>query len=276
MSSRSIESLDAFALAVIVSTVVGCGTDDGKVAGPSSTWTAGPTSTGAGGAGRTGGSSGGASGAATGGATSGGGAGTTAGSGAAGGAAGSSAGSAGATAGAGGSASGSGGGSAGGAGTGAGGSGSGGPVPPHKDCLVVKVTTATNNGTYAPRNVGVVWITNGSGTFVKTLELWAKEREFELDTWARDTLNAGATGNTVDAITSATALVHIAHTSSWNCADFNGRAVPDGPYQVHFEMTESNDPGVTDVVTFVKGPARATIAPPDTPTFKARQLVFSP
>jgi hypothetical protein len=141
---------------------------------------------------------------------------------------------------------------------------------------VVKVTTATNNGTYAPRNVGVVWITNGSGTFVKTLELWAKEREFELDTWARDTLNAGATANTVDAITSASVLTHIAHTSSWNCADFNERAVPDGSYQVHFEMTESNDPGVTEVVTFVKGPARATIAPPDTPIFKARQLVFSP
>jgi hypothetical protein len=150
------------------------------------------------------------------------------------------------------------------------------PVPPKADCLTVTVTTATTNGRYAPNNVGVIWITNDKGDFIKTLTLWAADRKFELNAWAVSGNNAGVPGNTVDAITGATALAYSPHTGSWNCADFNEKAVPDGDYRVHFEMTEANAYGPTDSVTFVKSHVPSTVTPPDAPSFKARRLVFSP
>jgi hypothetical protein len=140
----------------------------------------------------------------------------------------------------------------------------------------VSVLTVETGGKYAPDNIGAIWIADGGGTFVKSLAVWAKKRISHLTAWTDATTQAGLDGNTVDAVTSATLSSHRTHQVSWNCTDTNEKVVPDGPYSVHFEVTDKNSSGPTASVPFTKGTKPITLSPPDEPNFKEIQLVFMP
>jgi hypothetical protein len=141
--------------------------------------------------------------------------------------------------------------------------------------LQVSVTTVTNNGRYSPRNVGAIWIAAASGGFVKTLAKWGTVRSTNLTAWTSATWTAGLFGNTVDAVTGATASTHQTHMATWNCADTKETIVPDGPYSVHFEMTDQNSTGPSTSVSFTKGPTPFSLSAPDMPNFKGITLVLT-
>jgi hypothetical protein len=142
--------------------------------------------------------------------------------------------------------------------------------------LSVTVTTTTNNGFFSPRNVGAIWVAQGSGAFVKTLAVWAKARINDLNLWDNATSAAGLHRNTVDAITGATLSMHQTHNAKWNCKDTGEAAVPDGPYRVYFEMTDDNGSGPNTFVDFPKGSRALRLSAPDTAHFKSIELVFVP
>lgn len=141
---------------------------------------------------------------------------------------------------------------------------------PMDPALTVDFTTKPFGGQYSPRNVGAVWIEDGSGAFVKTLELWAKKRSKYLVKW-----KAASAGNTVDAVTGATRSSHGPHTDHWNGTDVNGNVVPDGPYHLYVEFTEQNGAGKWTVMDFEKGATPVDLTPPDEANFVAKHLTFS-
>jgi hypothetical protein len=150
----------------------------------------------------------------------------------------------------------------------------GGPGGPCS--LAVTVTTVTDNGNYSPENVGAIWIANGSGTFVKTLEVWAKARISHLNLWNSATTAAGLSRNTVDAITGASLSSYRTHMDSWNCTDTTRAVVPDGAYRVYFETADSNSGGPNGYVDFTKSSSQLNLSPPNQSYFTGIKLVFTP
>jgi hypothetical protein len=142
---------------------------------------------------------------------------------------------------------------------------------PAQTCtLTFQVTTVTFNGSYSPRNVGAIWVSDGAGRFVKSLTVWAQRRIRYLSTW-----EGASMGNTVDAVTSATAGSHGTRTGKWNCTGVDEKPVPDGSYRINVEFTERNSLGrVMTPLAFTKGSA-ANLMPPDQANFKAIHLQVS-
>ena len=151
-----------------------------------------------------------------------------------------------------------------------------GRIPAAMCVLKVTVTTRTLNRSYAPRNVGAIWIADQTGKFVKSLNVWGNRRLAELDRWVAATRAAAVPNNRVDAVTAATMANHGTRTGTWNCTDVNRAAVPDGSYQVCFEMNETNNASEYECVAFNKLAAPQTVAPPDAPAFRARMIEYSP
>lgn len=149
---------------------------------------------------------------------------------------------------------------------GGGNGGSGGPAS-GVSALTFSVLTTSQGGKYSPRNVGAIWITDGSGAFVKTLEVWAEKRMQYLTTFDAETGR-----NVVDAVTSATKSSHGMHTVSWDMKDLSGQVVPDGAYKVVLEATEKNGFGETTTVSFTKGAQAIATAPPDAGHFTEMAL----
>jgi len=140
----------------------------------------------------------------------------------------------------------------------------------------VEVTTVSYGGNYADKNVGVIWVANSSGQFVKTLKLWAKKRKQHLTQWS------DASGeNDVDAVTSATLRSHESHVATWNCTDVSGAVVPDGTYRIMIEFTEDNSassgkpPSQKTKIEFAKNGSSQTVSPPDESYFKSMKVVYS-
>ncbi len=142
--------------------------------------------------------------------------------------------------------------------------------------LSVSVTTAALAGNYAPRNVGAIWVSDGSGRFVKSLYVWGNRRLSHLNRWISDTTAAGLPSNRVDAITSATLSSFGVRTAQWNCTDVSRTPVPAGSYQVCFEITSSNAAGPSDCVPFNAGKGAFHDQPPDTAEFQGRVLQMAP
>jgi hypothetical protein len=143
--------------------------------------------------------------------------------------------------------------------------------------LSFSVTTAATGLDYSPRNIGAVWIADGGGKFVKSLEVWASRRITHLEHWNAATAAAGRARDTVDAITAATAPKHATHTSKWDCTTAAGAAAARGPYQLCMEMNESNDPPVAyQCVKFDNAGLAFTLRPADTAYFKARVIAYAP
>jgi hypothetical protein len=120
--------------------------------------------------------------------------------------------------------------------------------------MAATVTTTTYNGQYAPRHVLAIWVANSSGTFVKSLMVYAAARKSDLTYW----LSATLTGNTTDATTGATLSSHGARNVSWNGKNTSGTVVTDGSYKLCVEYTESNGTGKLATFPFTKGPSVAT------------------
>jgi hypothetical protein len=150
-----------------------------------------------------------------------------------------------------------------------------GPGPVAPCSLAVTVTTVSDHGNYSPDNVGAIWIATSSGTFVKTLKVWASIRISHLNAWNSATQSAGF-NRTVDAVTGATLSSYQTHMVSWNCTDITRNVVPDGAYRVYFETADSDRAGPNSFVAFTKGPTAQTVASPDATYFKGIKLVFTP
>jgi hypothetical protein len=142
--------------------------------------------------------------------------------------------------------------------------------------LNTTVTTMTRNQNYAPRNIGAIWIGGADGTFIKSLNVWAANRRSHLNRWIQVTGAAGLAQNRVDAVTSATKSSDGTRLGSWDCTNTAHQLVPDGAYQVCFELNEGNGTSRFNCVSFNKGPVAVELRPPDSPGFLARVIAFSP
>lgn len=142
--------------------------------------------------------------------------------------------------------------------------------------LTVSVTTTSTGGKYAPRNIGSIWISDGTGRFVKSLYVWAGQRAKYLRKWNEVTSSAGLPANRVDAISSATLGSHGTRSAMWKCTDTMGMRVPDGSYQVCFELTDFDGQGPSDCVAFQKSSTPFSVTPMDAASFTKRRLDFTP
>ncbi len=122
--------------------------------------------------------------------------------------------------------------------------------------LTFTATTINQFGERQPKNIMAIWITNASGTFVKTLKKMAGQREQYLYQW-----KANSASNTTDAITGATLLTHQTHTVNWNCKNISQTVVPDGDYKVWIEFTDGNYQGVYTSFTWTKSASSQNLTP---------------
>ncbi len=137
------------------------------------------------------------------------------------------------------------------------------------------VKTATYNGGYAPRNAGVIWITNSQNQFVKTIKVWAQPYRYTLVRWIA---NSGS--NTTAAITGASLNTHQLHTVTWNAKDYQGNTVPDGDYTFNVEFTEHNatssNMGKYKTLSFAKGSTPINETYPNETYFRNLSLIWQP
>jgi len=118
--------------------------------------------------------------------------------------------------------------------------------------FIFQATTVAANGRYAPQNVGAIWIEDGSGRFVKTLDAWSYLRLSAAVAWWRS-----SAGNDADAVTGATRRYHGPIQASWGCTDASGRVVPNGPYRVCMTFAEDASAALPDA-----GPPAAYLCVP--------------
>lgn len=141
--------------------------------------------------------------------------------------------------------------------------------------LNFSVRTVTYGGRYAPRNSGVIWITNAANQFVKTIKVWAQPYRYTLIRW-----NASSGGNTTGAITGASLNNHQLHNVTWNWTNSQGVQVPDGEYKVNVEFTEHNatssNMGKFKQITFTKGANPVTLTIPNETYFQNMSLIWTP
>ena len=137
---------------------------------------------------------------------------------------------------------------------------------------------------YNPKNVMAIWVTDSSGTFVKTLKRQASERIEYLVKWV-----ANSNEDVTDAVTGATISSHETHNVSWDCTDTSGSLVADGTYRVRVEFTTQNGQGPytpTNYIQFTKGTSPVTLNPANynyttspytgSPEFIDMQLIYTP
>jgi hypothetical protein len=134
--------------------------------------------------------------------------------------------------------------------------------------MTFDVLTHSLGGKYSPRNVGAIWIESSSGSFVKTLAVWAATRQRYLTKYSAETAS-----NKVDAVTSATLGSHVTHHVTWNMTDSSRNPVPDGAYKVIVEVADQDSTGQFATAPFNKG-SPATIAVPDTQYFTAMKITL--
>jgi len=141
--------------------------------------------------------------------------------------------------------------------------------------LDFSVRTVTYYGQYAPRNAGVIWITNAQNQFVKTIKLWASQYSYTLVRWM-----ASSGGNTTGAVTGASLNNHQLHNVTWNGRNHQNIEVPDGEYKINVEFTEHNataaNLGKYLQISFVKGPDPLNETYPNQTYFQNLSLVWTP
>jgi len=132
-----------------------------------------------------------------------------------------------------------------------------------------QVTTTSPGGNFSPKNIGAIWVEDASGSFVKTLKLWADRRKQYLYIW-----NDQSGGNTVDGVTGATYSGHGTRTASWDFTDIAGDTVPVGDYTLIMEMTDQHSQGPQYSISFPFMGATETITPPEQSNFHNMQLTY--
>jgi hypothetical protein len=141
-------------------------------------------------------------------------------------------------------------------------------------CTFTVTTTRDTGAEFDPKHVLAIWVTNSSGTFVKTLKKMAASRESHLNTWV-----ATSGKNVVDAVTGATLTAHTTHTVTWNCRNVSGAIVPDGEYRMRVEFTSENAQGPITPATYIKftkGPAAFNATYPNVTNFTSMSLTYTP
>ena len=124
--------------------------------------------------------------------------------------------------------------------------------------VTVDYTTTAHGGNYAPRNVVVAWVEDGTGAFVKTIGRWAATRKSHLVAWT-----AKAGGADADAVSGATRQDHTQTVkATWDLKNKAGNEVPDGTYTIRMELADSNSSLATQndqgTYTLVKGATAST------------------
>jgi flagellar hook assembly protein FlgD len=136
--------------------------------------------------------------------------------------------------------------------------------------LLFTVKTVTYSGTYSPKHVLAIWITNSSNAFVRSLKVMAATYKSKLYTW-----NSQSGGNVTNAITGASMTSHQTHTVAWNGKNSSGSLVADGNYKVWVEFNETNVSGNPSTsVAFTKGSANQHLTPSNTSYFQNEDLQF--
>jgi len=129
-----------------------------------------------------------------------------------------------------------------------------------------------------------IWVTTGTGQFVKTLKRRARTRERYLHKWIAD-----SNKDVTDAVTGATINSHQTHNVTWDCRDTSRTLVADGTYRVRVEFTTRNGQGpytASSHIQFTKGASPVTLNPADynytsspytgSKEFVNMQLVYTP
>ena len=137
--------------------------------------------------------------------------------------------------------------------------------------LSVSTLTSTAGGSYSPKNVVAIWLENNSGTFVKSLLVFADTRKNDLTNWT--TISSG---NTTDAIIGATQTSYASRTCSWNGTNVSGTVVDDGIYRLCMELTDNNGTGNFHYFTFTKGKTADTQTPANVTSFSNISIVWTP
>jgi hypothetical protein len=127
--------------------------------------------------------------------------------------------------------------------------------------LAVTYRTQTLRGRFAPKNCSAVWIETLDGRYVATIEVSAALRRPGL-VYYQDHVCTAKLGP--DVTTSATKANHEKpHMAEWTGVDFEKRPMPDGPYRLFIEVTETDkEPGELSTFDFEKGPAPFAIDAP--------------
>lgn len=109
--------------------------------------------------------------------------------------------------------------------------------------LHVSVTTSSygtgnhDDDDYAPNNVGAIWITTASGSFVRTIAVWGPTYWEFATNWVQQ-----AKGSRVDVMTAATRKNHDKPVeASWDCRDKSLQLVAAGSYYLNAEFAETEE-----------------------------------
>lgn len=149
--------------------------------------------------------------------------------------------------------------------------GNSGTAPTNTTGLIVSAVTTTAGGNYAPRNVVAIWVENNSGTFIKSLTIYAAERTGYLTKW-----QTASNGSTTDARTGATQSNFGTVYGTWNGTDTKGAIVADGTYKVCMELTDKNSTGNFSSFTFIKGATTSIQTPANTSSFSSVTVKWMP
>jgi hypothetical protein len=133
--------------------------------------------------------------------------------------------------------------------------------------LEFHVTTQPIGGRYQPKNIGAIWVTDDSGKFVKSLEVWARTRKRWLTKY-----NAAHGTGAADVTASATMTSHKEHMSTWDLKDAMGATVAPGKYKVFAEIADADATGKSVSVDFDTTAGPSSTNPPDSTGFTKMSL----
>ncbi len=149
---------------------------------------------------------------------------------------------------------------------------------PGDTTVLFTVKTVTYNGTYKPRHVLAIWITNSANQYVTTLKLNGQNPNYrnKLFVWNSYSHTLATPPVTADCITGATLTAHTTHTVKWNGKDAAGISTPDGTYTMWVEINETNDSidGKATSIQFNKGTVDQHLTPANTSCFQNLDLKY--
>ena len=154
---------------------------------------------------------------------------------------------------------------------------------PGDTTVLFTVKTVTYNGTYKPRHVLAIWITNSANQYVTTLKLNGSlngtihdQYRNKLFIWKSYVPTLATPPSTADCITGATLTAHTTHTVKWNGKDAAGISVPDGLYTLWIEINETNDSinGKSTSIQFNKGAVDQHLTPANISCFQNLDLKY--
>lgn len=133
--------------------------------------------------------------------------------------------------------------------------------------LEFETMTAPAGLGYQPKNVGAIWVADGSGKLLKTLELWAETRVPFLVAY-----NKARAGARIDVMAGATLPNHRSHQTSWDFKDRSGATVPPGKYRLMLELNDGEALSKATAVEFDTSAGATTLTPPDAECYKNMRL----